>query len=36
VENLLVKKPHLKEFLHEVPADEDEKDLLKDLFGEEQ
>jgi hypothetical protein len=29
-----VKKPHLKEFLHEVPVGEDEKDLLKDLFGE--
>jgi hypothetical protein len=30
------KKPYLSEFLREVPVDEDEKDVLKELFGEEQ
>lgn len=33
-ENLLVKKPHLKEFLYETPVAENEKELLKDIFGE--
>ena len=35
IEKLLKKKPHLEEFLHEVPKNESEKDILKEVFGEE-
>jgi hypothetical protein len=33
LDKLLEKKPHLKEFLQEAPVGEDEKQLLTDLFG---
>lgn len=36
LDKLVEKKPYLSEFLREVPVDEDEKDVLKELFGEEQ
>jgi hypothetical protein len=31
---LLEKKPHLAEFFHEVPVGESEKEILKEVFGE--
>jgi excinuclease UvrABC helicase subunit UvrB len=36
LDTVMKKKPYLSEFLHEVPKGEDEKELLKDLFGEEE
>jgi hypothetical protein len=33
LDRLLEKKPHLEEFLREAPVGEDEKQLLTDLFG---
>jgi hypothetical protein len=35
VDKLLVKKPHLEEFLHEGAVGESEKEILKEVFGEE-
>ncbi|GHV27543.1 hypothetical protein FACS1894176_09550 [Bacteroidia bacterium] len=35
LDTVMKKKPYLSEFLQEVPKGEDEKELLKDLFGEE-
>ncbi|MDR2415797.1 MAG: hypothetical protein LBD75_04235 [Candidatus Peribacteria bacterium] len=34
MDNLLIKKPHLKEFVHEMPVEEHEKNFFKDVFGE--
>jgi hypothetical protein len=36
VDKLLKKKPHMEDFLHEVPAGESEKEILKEVFGEEE
>jgi hypothetical protein len=36
VDTVVKKKPYLSEFLQEAPVGEDEKELLKDLFGEEE
>lgn len=36
VDKLLKKKPHLEEFLHEINPQESEKDILKEVFWEEE
>jgi hypothetical protein len=36
VDTLLKKKSYLSEFLQEVSVNEGEKELLKDLFGEQE
>jgi len=36
VDKLLKKKPHLQEFLQEIDPQESEKDMLKDIFGEDE
>jgi hypothetical protein len=36
IEKLLKKKPYLEEFLGEPDLQESEKDLLKEVFGEEE